>query len=209
MKTGEFINKNFDHVYVRNLPNAKKRLESFQKTANSINLKYEIFAAINGNNYVPDTYTRPKYLTGNWLCFINVLLDAMKNNYKSIVICDDDCIFYNYEINEESNTELFPKDWDIINFGKIRYENKKSSKIQFINFKNKPLLIEGSQCAAFNSKSYFLLLQELFLFEKTGRTGDGLYDILSQQNKINGYIINPSFCFQDRYTLIQEDFNQD
>lgn len=209
MKIGEFINKNFDHVYVRNLPKARKRLDSFQKTASYINLKYEIFKSINGNDYVEDNYPRSKYLTGNVLSFINVLLDAMKNNYKSIVVCDDDCIFYNYEINENLEIDFFPENWDIINFGKILHGNEEFKKIEFENIKNKPKLIEGSQCMAFNKKSYFLLLRELFFFEKTGLVGDGLYDILTQENKINGYIIKPSFCFQERDKLIQSDFNQE
>jgi hypothetical protein len=124
----------------------------------------------------------------------------MKNNYKSFVCCDDDTIFYDYEIDEKEQNELIPNDWDIINLGNIKMKNN-PSKIKFINIKNQPSLIEGSQCCAFNNKGYFILLKELFKFEQKGLVGDGLYDQLSKNDKINLYKLNPDFCYQETEVL--------
>jgi hypothetical protein len=206
MKIGDYINQNFDHVYVRNLKNANQRLEHFQENANLINLKYEIFTGISGNIFVPQDYPRPQYLTGNNLSLISVILDAMRKNYESIVICDDDSTFYNYEVYENLHKEFLPADWDIINLGEMKYHPNKQNQLDFQNIKYCPAQIEGSQAVAYNKKAYFTILNHLFDFEKTGSTGDGLYDRLMAQDRIKGYIIKPNFCYQERARIRQSVF---
>lgn len=212
MKLGENLNTSFGHVYLKTLPRAIKRYESFKNSAEKIGLEYTPFKAIEGYNFVPDEYEikyRPelypvpanKYLVGNCYSGIAILLDAMANNYESYVTCDDDTIFY--DLDFECIKPYFPEDWDIIILGTIDTVGPQGPSIAwFSKLDDEPIEIAGSSCIAVHSRFYNTFLMEMMAFDIHGRIGDSLIHMLAEQNKVNLYRMFPHLTYQERSKLL-------
>lgn len=208
MKLGKNINNAFSKVYVKNLLESKKRLESFTHHADIINLKYKVYSAFRGDLYVPKSYTikhRSKlyptpynqYLAGNHYTWLSIHLDAMINRYESYVICDDDTIFKDLEIPDIH--KAIPIDWDILILGDMSNVNSNTNELIFnrLNYN-----IAGCHCIAINSKCYFKVLNHLTMFDTLGYTGDVSVNHLSTTELLNVYEMFPSITYQDRKNLI-------
>lgn len=211
MLIGNYLNKTFEHVYVKNVKEATNRLKSFVDNSQQIDLKYEVFTAIRGDLYVPNDYVvmdRPhlypfpynQYIMGNAYTFVAILLDAMRNNYESIVVCDDDTIFYDIDVNDDLFT--LPNDWNIINMGSMEYvkPTTNSLSVQLLN-SNDSNIITGSQCVAINKNAYYTILSNSLSIGTHGKTGDILFHTLLIENKIKMYKIFPDFTYQERNIL--------
>jgi GR25 family glycosyltransferase involved in LPS biosynthesis len=48
---------------------------------------------------------------------LDIIKDAKKNNYKTILIIEDDCVFFDEIINFEDYFKLLPSDWDMLYMG--------------------------------------------------------------------------------------------
>ena len=218
MKLGEALNEAFGHVYVKNLPKATLRERSFKNTANLINLKYELFRAISGNSYVPKDYLikyRPEcypnphnqYLAGNFCTSMAILLDAMKNDYDSYVICDDDTVFYNIEC--ESLLPNLPKDWDILILGQmlpVPIDTTQTVSVDFTRVQTADL--PGCHCIVINKKLYWKQLVNYMGFDQHGRFGDVTVGDMSMTDDIKVYYAATNLCYQERelikpYTIDQ------
>lgn len=211
MLLGENLNKTFGNVYLKNIPRAIKRFESFDQRAKNINLQYTKFRAIEGHTFVPDGYElkyRPdmypppsnKYLVGNGYSGIAILLDAMANNYESYVTCDDDTVFY--DLHLEYIKPKLPSNWDIIILGQIEKCNMKDhSAPWFIKLTSDPRTIAGCHCIAVHNKCYNTFLMEMMKFDVHGRIGDSLIQMLVEQNRINLYAMLPHITYQERDKL--------
>ena len=109
----------FDKVYLINLSHRKDRLVEFNKEIEKYNLGiYYRFEAINGK------FHKKKYQTslndgevGIILTNIEILKDAKKNDYKEILIIEDDCSFTEEILNIESYFKELPNDWKMLYFG--------------------------------------------------------------------------------------------
>jgi GR25 family glycosyltransferase involved in LPS biosynthesis len=130
------FDKIFDHIYVINLKNSIDRKEHIKKEFERVGIKkYDFFEATNHNSdevkYLIDNNlvkTFPNcfrcnqnrcncennFLTnfqlGNWCSFINIFKDIIKNNYKFVLICEDDIVFsfqYDRIINNLLSKESF------------------------------------------------------------------------------------------------------
>jgi hypothetical protein len=207
VKLGKIINEAFSHVYVKNIPSAIKRLESFKKSANDIKLKYEVYKSIVGDLYVPKNYQvkyrsglypEPynQYLVGNHLTWLSIHLDAMRNNYDSYVVCDDDTIFY--DIDLPSIKDKLPDDWDIIVLGEMEKTITSNENINFIRTDPK---LAGCQCLAVNKKNYYQILNVMLMFNEIGYTGDTLINYLQGHTISNTYSMYPNITHQERYIL--------
>lgn len=211
MRLGENLNTTFDKVYLKNVPRAIKRYESFRKSAEEIGLEYTTFKAIEGYGYVPDEYEikyRPtlypvpanKYLVGNCYSGIAILLDAMANNYESYVTCDDDTIFYNLDF--EYIKPYLPDDWDIILLGTIENVGDQGPSIAwFSKLDDTPKEIAGSGCIAVHRRFYNTFLVEMMAFDVHGRIGDSLIHMLAEQKRVNLYQMLPHLTYQERNKL--------
>lgn len=210
MKLGKALNECFDKVYVKNIASAKKRLESFNIVANLIELDYQLVQAIEGSKYIskdyiikhrPECYPPPhnQYLVGNYCTSLYILLDAMRNNYNSYVICDDDTIFY--DIDVESISDNLPSKWDIIILGDMQYKSVLGS-ITDITF-DRVLFREvaGCHCIAFNKSIYWTMLYAYMSFDYHGRFGDVTIGDLSTNPELSVYQVRPDFCYQERTSL--------
>jgi GR25 family glycosyltransferase involved in LPS biosynthesis len=216
MKLGKAINEAFGHVYVKNIAEATRRLESFTNTAQIIDLDYEVFKAIRGTDYVFDDYVvkfRPElypsphnqYLVGNYCTTLAAHLDAMRHNYDSYVICDDDVVFH--DISCESFADKLPLDWDVIVLGDDIFKHQqgevnleKTHSVTFNRMQN--IDIAGCHCVAFNKSIYWTMMQYCFMsFDSNGRFGDVTVGDMTYIPNIFVYQASPNICHQERVKL--------
>ena len=209
MKLGENLNKTFDCVYLRTLPNAITRRQSFEINANKIGLEYKVMRCINGHDYVPPEYEikletqlypypANQYFMGNLYSFTYTLLDAMSHGYNSFVCCDDDTIFNELEI--DFIKPALPSDWDIIILGRMDKLETTQNTITF-TLTEDPKQIAGSHCVAINKKFYFKLIHNLLTIGSDGYFGDRLYHHLSFTKEANVYYMLPDITYQERKLL--------
>ena len=148
-KKENFVNsKNkIDKAYVINLKKNKDRLKRFKKNTKKANIKVERFNAVYGKDLPKEHPDIIKYFVKNHnlnpgeigcaLSHIKIWEDALKNNYKNIIVFEDDAIIpkdFWYRFNEAYN-EL-PKDWDILFLGlNWPYVRKISENISKVIFK--------------------------------------------------------------------------
>lgn len=217
MLLGENLNSTFSNVYVKNVPDAKTRLEHFKFHANNIGLKYEVFKGIRGDAFVPPEYLikyRPElypvpynqYLVGNWASSLSIHLDAISNNYDSYIICDDDTVFKNIELDHIKLN--LPEDWDIIILGEMNNTSIKErcdSDLTFTKIFNDSNLeqsvLVGCQCIAISKKFYFKYLLYTLGLDTHARIGDVLLCLMVEHENINLYKMKPDITYQERVHL--------
>ncbi len=216
MKLGKALNEAFEHVYVRNIAQATKRLSYFENAAKLIELEYEVFRAVRGVDYVsedyiikfrPELYPTPhnQYLVGNYCTTLATHLDAMRHGYESYVSCDDDVIFY--DIHCESFANNLPPNWDVIVLGDDIFKAQQKDldplethTITFNRIQNTE--IAGCHCVAFNKSMYWPLMQHCFMsFDVHGRFGDVTVGDMTYNPNIYVYQVSPSLCRQERVEL--------
>lgn len=110
----------FDKVFLINLKKRTDRLNNFIDQVNKFDLgKFEVFEAIDSTDkkseelnihFSPGAYG---LITTN----IEILKKSIEENYETICIIEDDCVFKDNisEINTYYN--FLPSDWDILYFG--------------------------------------------------------------------------------------------
>jgi GR25 family glycosyltransferase involved in LPS biosynthesis len=123
-------NKNIDKIYVINLKKNTDRWDSISRMAKKANVNITRFDAIYGKELESNHQDILKYFVkdhklyagqiGCALSHIKIWEDAIKNNYKNIIIFEDDAIIpedfwrkFNNAYNE------LPKDWDMLLLGGV------------------------------------------------------------------------------------------
>tara|TARA_Y100000590_G_scaffold465990_1_gene639915 strand:+ start:2205 stop:2936 length:732 start_codon:yes stop_codon:yes gene_type:complete len=120
--------KNIDKIYVINLKKNKDRLDIFMERAKEANVIVERFDAVNGKElsendpyiqkyFVKDINLNPGQI-GCALSHIKIWEDAIKNNYKNIIVFEDDAIIPNNfwdRLNE--SYKALPYNWDMLLLG--------------------------------------------------------------------------------------------
>lgn len=185
------MNEIFDKIYCINLDN---RVDRWKKsniffTENMINV--ERFSAIKNSNGA----------LGCALSHTEIIKIAKQQNFKNVLIFEDDFNFinYDYKIIKDSFNEL-PEDWDIFYLGFNPTE-------KLINYSQNLYKINGAWCLhayAVNYKFYDYILNNFVL----------PIDMLHKnaQKKYNFYGIKNVICTQrNEYSDIQNSFcnNQD
>lgn len=110
----------FDKAYLINLDKREDRLENFKKEVNKYNLgDFQRVSAYDGEKLIKsEKNSRLKSgAAGLILSNLEIIRDAIKNNYDKILIMEDDCIFTNEVLNVESYFEFLPNDWDLLYMG--------------------------------------------------------------------------------------------
>lgn len=117
------LHKHVDKVYVVNLPTSKDRAANIAKQCYNIGCKYELFPAIDGrkedvewfeNQYAKDVHGWTQGAAGLVYTTINIIEDAKKKGYKSILILEDD-IKFKPMVNEivDECVKTLPENWDM------------------------------------------------------------------------------------------------
>ena len=122
------MEKYVDNVYLINMDKDTERLEKVTKECKKFNINFERFSGVNPlklskkelNKYVSKTCQNicPNGIIGCGISHMKIYEDALKNNYKNILVLEDD-VYFDDELYEELNkamTEL-PEDYDILYLG--------------------------------------------------------------------------------------------
>lgn len=183
----------FDKTYLMNLKKRPDRLEHFKNQVNKFDLgEYEYFEAINGkeiNN--PSKFLKPGE-SGHVLSTIGILENAIKNNYTTILLVEDDCVFLDEIKNIDSYFKLIPENWDMLYFGGNHNTHMNASPPIKINENIVKLHYTfSSHCLALNKKMFPIILSEL---KKFINQTDVIYQKLQRQ--YNAYCFNPILATQ-------------
>jgi glycosyl transferase family 25 len=110
----------FDKVYCINLDRRLDRLKNFNAQVEKYNLgNYTRISAFDGKILKIEDYKtnlKPGEL-GLILTNIEIINDAKKNNYKNILVIEDDCVFTDEIVNIENYFIRLPNDWDMLYMG--------------------------------------------------------------------------------------------
>lgn len=107
-----------ENIYVLNLKKRKDRLEHIQGELKKIDCKkYQIYESVDGNFVENNTRLR-NGMFGLVKTYLNLHSELTKNNYKDVLIIEDDCVFCeNFNQLMETYYNKVPKNWDFLYFG--------------------------------------------------------------------------------------------
>lgn len=136
----EYINKKINKIYVINLINDNLRKNYIEIIMKKMNINYNL-VRVNKIDYCP-SYNMKKSEYGCYLSHLWCLNDAKKNNYKEIIIFEDDIIFHKnfkqmfYDLFANSNYDLvmlgaFDKFFSSLNYRNVQ-NNTYYPKCKFI-----------------------------------------------------------------------------
>jgi GR25 family glycosyltransferase involved in LPS biosynthesis len=124
-------NKNIDKIYVINLKKNTDRWESISELAKKANVNITRFDAIYGKElddnhpdiikYFIKNHKLNKGQIGCALSHVKIWEDAIKNNYKNIIVFEDDAVIpedFWGRFNKYYNA--LPKDWDMLLLGGVQ-----------------------------------------------------------------------------------------
>ena len=122
-----FINRVCDKVYVINMDKDKERLKDFDSYMVSNNIKYERFPAVVGGKVKNDErlsdYCNSFCSDGAKGCALShrTIWDIMiENNYKNILIFEDDAVVdEKFDSTFQNIWTHLPKDYDVVYFGSL------------------------------------------------------------------------------------------
>ena len=122
------MEKYVDNVYLINMDKDTERLEKVTKECKKFNINFERFCGVDPlkiskkelNKYVSKTCQNicPNGIIGCGISHMKIYEDALKNNYKNILVLEDD-VYFSEDLYEELNkamTEL-QEDYDILYLG--------------------------------------------------------------------------------------------
>ena len=199
------MNKYIDHVYLINMDKDKDRLISVTNFCNELNIDFERFSGINPKQLTEKE--KNKYLNKFNQCFlpygvvgcayshIYIWLDAIKNNYKNILILEDDVIFKKekfYENLDNAYNEL-PYDYDMFYIGYAYGDINPSNDFKYI-YKPKQIFYE--------THSYIISLKgcknliKIIKNDKINKPIDNI--ILKNKHLLNIYLIKDILTCQNR-----------
>jgi len=122
------MEKYVDNVYLINMDKDIEKLDKVTKECKKFNINFERFCGINPlklsekelDKYVTKTCQNicPNGIIGCGVSHLKIYEDALKNNYKNILVLEDDVYFEDdlYEVLDKSMSEL-PEDYDILYLG--------------------------------------------------------------------------------------------
>ena len=120
-----YVNKVIDKVYVINLDRDTERLQKMTDQLNNLNIEFTRFPAVLGaqvktSNHLTDFCL--KYCTdgikGCAMSHKTIWEDMLKNNYKHVLILEDDAVFADdFETQFRTGWDQVPKDFDMFYLG--------------------------------------------------------------------------------------------
>ncbi len=183
INTINMINTYFDRIFVINLKSRTDRREAMIKKLKNVNItNYEFVDAINGaeqpyyNLYLQRLHTRGFFegtgAFGILYSVLKVLMVSKINNYKKILILEDDVIFHkNFTILFNQKIQKIPQ-WKLLYFG-TSMEKWRIKERSSINHLNGYLVSRGQIQGAFAIGIDSSIFQELInLIQVTNKPWD-------------------------------------
>lgn len=157
----------FDKVYCINLEHREDRKTHILSECAKYNLgELSFFKAINGNN-ISNSYRISNGCLGLILSNIEILKEAKNNNYKTILILEDDCHFTNEVLDIDLYFDALPDDWDMMYVGGNHNIHMGDSPPKQINEKIVKLHnTYTTHFVAINNNMYDVILARLSKFDK-------------------------------------------
>lgn len=127
------LNKFVDNIYLINLERRTDKLEKVSKKLCKLNIKFEKFNAVDGSNIkIRDEWiqclekgsriTSPGAY-GCLLSHLQIIKNAKQENFKNILIFEDDIIFHKEFNNELRKLNSVPNDYSIIYLGGTQFKH--------------------------------------------------------------------------------------
>ena len=192
------INTYFDNIYVINLDRRKDRYEKIKYKLDKLNIKFERFSAIDGNNIKDDEYDFSRFIQGYGMlenkyalaCLrshVEIIKDAKSKGYKRILILEDDVLI-------SSNIKAYLQrirnidNWKLLYLGSSQY----NWNVEFIEgfFYSKKSL--GTFAYAIDESMY----EDLLNISERKSIDNILSDIQSKYYK-ECYTFYPNICISD------------
>lgn len=190
MKLTDFFNK----TYCINLNRRLDRWEECLIEFNKFNItNVERFIAVDGKKLpqISNGFVTPSRLA-LVLTNIKILEEAIKNNYSSILILEDDIEFNDQVNNIEEYFKFLPDDWDMLYFGGNHNTHMGVKPPITINEKVCKLhKTYSTHCVAINKKCFQKVLDRI-------KNKDNALDVLyvELQNNLNVYSFYPVIATQ-------------
>ena len=194
------LNDIVDKIYVINLNRRPDRMERMKKILKEYNIVYERFPAIDGNdiNVMAEWYnikntknTKNTIIStvnayGCLLSHLEIIKLAKKNNYKRVLIFEDDLRFHKNFDNEIKKIRYLPDNWKILYLGasQITIDINNIPKNNFYYHANKT---DGAFAYIVDSSIYDEVIK--LLETKIGPV-DYLYKFI--QDKYPSYVLYPN-----------------
>jgi GR25 family glycosyltransferase involved in LPS biosynthesis len=152
------INKYFDRIFIINLKKRSDRKEKMIKRLSKAGISnYEFVEAINGYNEPYLSMYHTKHRTqgffenpgalGILLSALKVLVWSVKQNYKKILILEDDAVFHlNFKETFKNRIGKIPNDWKLLYFGTSMHKWRLKERC---NYNDGYLTAKGSIPGAF------------------------------------------------------------
>lgn len=190
MKITEFFNKTFCINLERRTDRWDECLSEFNKHGIT---DVDRFIAVDGKNL---GQSLPGFMTPSRralvLTNVQIIEEAIKNDYESILILEDDVEFGPQVVDMDSYFDLLPNDWDMLYFGGNHNTHVGSIPPNIINEKVCKLHnTYSTHCVAINKKAYQKVLDRI---KKCDNALDVIY--VELQRQLNVYSFYPVIATQ-------------
>ena len=187
------INRYFDKIYCYSLFDAIERRESIERQAKEKGIVYSLVDAVDLRKKGDNDNGVAWCHIGINRTLVAIIDDAIKNNYKSIVVFQDDVILSD-DFNQviEENIKNVPDDWDFISLGCFNYFPPQ--KIIGRVHKTKAVVMDHAICI--NSKVFEDYKE---LLKKEIAESDMSICRMGIENKVNIYSIVPYIAKQGEF----------
>ncbi len=183
----EILNKYFDKIYCINLDRRFDKFEQFQSEVNKVNeFEFERYSAVDGNLIENKTKLKNGEV-GCLLSHLDILYKIVENNYKNVLIFEDDAVFLNNFNMFEEYMKQVPQNWDMLYFG----GNQMKQTIQITDNVHKVTKCFTTGYYSITNKMARILIP---IVEKMEYQIDVIY--AKQHLNYNCYVFNPKICIQ-------------
>ena len=203
-KFGHGINNYFDKIICINLKRRHDRWSEMEKQFAKHNINVIRFDAIDGNpmgwktNEFDGKMNSFEGAMGCIASHVNIYKMAKKNNWKKILIIEDDCDFID-NLNEVFNKSIntLPENWDLLYFGGTHKTlNGKLIPEKFNEHFVKAKRIITTSCYAVKNTVYDLILDTVLKNEPFFQCPIDTYLAAYVQPKCNTYSYHPPIAWQ-------------
>lgn len=187
-----------DHVYVLNLDRRPEKWKQTKDQFDIYGIDAERFPAVDGlNNDIQEQFSsmpkteriRNANMLACLLSHLNIIKDAIKNNYKSIAVFEDDVLLHRNFPSEIKRINKL-KNWDLIYLGACQ---SKWEDVKVINGFYRPVNTLGAWAFLVNSRVFHSIKEQ---HERLETTADiGLVKLFSNHDKC--YVASPNICISD------------